>query len=158
MTVPTSTTAGRRRRVRRRLMVAIPVLIALALAVIVAFSTSTAAAHPSYGQPCGRSGCHTPTTASKVTLVAKPTSTTRGKTVKLSGKVANGRAGLKARVQISTNGKTWKTYKTLVLGAARTCSTTWKSATKVTRYFRLYYLGDNVHKTGASAKVKVVVK
>jgi hypothetical protein len=158
MTSPNNPSAGSRPKLRRPVMVAIPVLVALVLAAIAAFSTSTATAHPSYGQPCGKSGCHTPTAASTVTLSAKPASAARNKAVKLSGKVANGRAGLKATVQVSTNAKTWKTYKTLVLSASRTCSTTWKSAAKATRYFRLYYLGDNVHKAGASVKVKVVVK
>jgi hypothetical protein len=157
MTEPTHKPATR--RMRRAAMIAVPALMVVALAVVAMVSTGPATAHPQFGQPCGNSGCHTPTLTPAVTIATSKKAVKAKASITVTGKVAPGFAGLKARVQTSRNKTTWKTVKTVTLGAASTVSTTWKAPkAKGKYYFRLYYLGDNTYTAGASAAKLVTVK
>jgi hypothetical protein len=156
MTEPTHMPAAGRRSMRRPLMIAIPVLVFAALAVVALVSTGPATAHPSYGQPCD---CHGPTLKPTVAVATSAKSLKAKATLKVTGKVLPGYAGLKARVQTSRNKTTWKTVKTVTLSAASTVATTWKAPTaKGKYYFRLYYLGDDRYTAGASTAKLVTVK
>jgi hypothetical protein len=154
MTVPTQQQAGIRHRVRRPLGIIVSLAAVALVAAFVAFSAAPATAHPSYGQPCR---CHNPAGVAKVTFTA-PTTAKRSVLVRVTGAVSNGRAGLKAKVQVK-KGTVWTTYKTVILSSTRKISTTWKAAAKAGKYqLRLYYLGDNVNKPRASAVRTVTVK
>jgi len=156
MTEPTHMRVAGRRSLRRPLMIAIPVLVVVALAAIAAFSASPATAHVSYGQPCD---CHGPTRTPTVTVATSKKAVKAKATIKVTGRVLPGYAGLKARVQTSRNKTTWKTVKTVTLSATSTVSTVWKAPKVKGKYYvRLYYLGDDKYTAGASAAKLVTVK
>lgn len=157
MTEPTHLPATRR-RTRRAAMIAAPVLVVFALAVVAMVSSRPATAHPSFGQPCGN-GCHNPTLTPAVTVATSKKAVKAKASIKVTGKVAPGYPGLKARVQTSRTKAVWKTVKTVTLSATSTVSTTWKAPTAKGKYYvRLYYLGDNTYLPGASAARLVTVK
>jgi hypothetical protein len=93
MTEPTHRPAAGRCPLRRALMIAIPVLVVVALAAIAAFSASPATAHVSYGQPCD---CHGPTQTPTVTVATSKKAVKAKASIKVTGKVVPGYAGLRA--------------------------------------------------------------
>jgi ABC-type phosphate transport system substrate-binding protein len=132
----------------------------VATAAVVVFATGSAVAHPSYGQPCARSGCHTPTLTATVTLTAAPSTVHPGAVVTLAGKVSPNHAGksLSVTIQKSRTGTTWTAWKSVKISSTSTYTAKWTApTTKGKYYFRTKFPGDNDHKKCFSAKRLVTV-
>jgi ABC-type phosphate transport system substrate-binding protein len=148
-----------RSRVRRPTVIAALVAIAVTAAVVM-FATGSAVAHPSYGQPCNRSGCHTPTLTATATLTVTLSTLHPGAVVKLAGKVSPDHSGksLSVTIQKSRTGTSWTAWKSVKISSTSTYTAKWTApTTKGKYYFRTKFPGDNDHKKCFSAKRLVTV-
>jgi hypothetical protein len=93
------------------------------------------------------------------TLTVSKTSVKPGTKVTLTGTVAPDKTGAKVVIQVSRNGKSWKTWKKVTLGAGSVAKATWTAPKiKGVYYFRLSYANDDQNKGNVSASKKVTVK
>jgi hypothetical protein len=78
--------------------------------------------------------------------------------VKFTAMIAPDKTGAKVLFQLSRNGKSWKTWRSLALGANSTKSVVWKAPAKKGKYFfRVKYAGDDVNVGNVSTKKTITV-